>query len=98
LRASRELWGDNPDALVEWASRDVRSPRDFDRRWNRRLTERALAEFEKLLRDHGVTLEEYEAAWHSRMLALADEMLPRGGTRKPSARSEDGGARANPWR
>ena len=96
MRASRMLWGEDPDAFVAWAAEGARTPRDFDRRWNRRLTERVLAEFERLLRDHGITLEEYELAWHSRMLVLADEVLPKGGRKDKAARS--GGDGAQSWR
>ena len=43
-----------------------------------RLTQAALAEVEKLLRDNGESLEQWEASWKKRMLALHAEV--RGGT------------------
>jgi hypothetical protein len=78
LRACRVAWGLDVPSLVEVCAAGAREPRDFDRQWNRRLTQAALAEVERLLRDNGETLERWEADWKKRMLALYAEV--RGGT------------------
>ena len=78
LRACRVVWGLDVPSLVEVSAAGAREPRDFDRQWNRRLTQAALAEVERLLRDNGETLEQWEAGWKKRMLALYAEV--RGGT------------------
>ncbi|MCL2000493.1 MAG: DUF1570 domain-containing protein [Planctomycetes bacterium] len=78
LRASRVVWGLDVPALVDICAAGAREPRDFDRQWNRRLTQAALSEVEKLLRDHGESLEQWEAGWKKRMLTLYAEV--RGGT------------------
>jgi hypothetical protein len=77
MRACRVVWGLDVPALVETCAASAREPRDFDRQWNRRLTQAALAEVERLLRDQGETLEEWEKGWKKRMLALNAEV--RGG-------------------
>jgi hypothetical protein len=77
LRACRSVWGLDVPALVEACMRGAREQRDFDRQWNRRLTQAALAELERLLADHGETLEEWEKGWRKRMLALHTQV--RGG-------------------
>ena len=74
LRACRVVWGLDVPALVEISAAGAGEPRDFDRQWNRRLTQAALAELEKLLRDNGETLEQWEAGWKKRMLALRAEV------------------------
>ncbi len=77
MRACRAVWGLDVPSLVETCAAGAREPRDFDRQWNRRLTQAALAEVERLLRDQGETLEEWERGWKKRMLALNAEV--RGG-------------------
>jgi hypothetical protein len=74
LRACRVVWGLDVPALIEIAAAGAREARDFDRQWNRRLAQAALAELEKLLRDHGESLEQWEAGWKKRMLALGAEV------------------------
>ncbi len=78
LRACRVVWGLDVPELIEICSQNAREPRDFDRQWNRRLTQAALSEVEKLLRDQGQSLEQWEDGWKKRMLALHAEV--RGGT------------------
>ncbi len=78
LRACRVVWGLDVPALVDTCAAGAREPRDFDRQWNRRITQAALAEVEKLLRDQGATLEQWEEGWKKRMLTLQAEV--RGGT------------------
>lgn len=77
LRACRVAWGLDVPSLVDVCAAGAREPRDFDRQWNRRLTQAALAEVEKLLRDQGQTLEQWEEGWKKRMLALNAQV--RGG-------------------
>ncbi|MCD8350202.1 MAG: hypothetical protein LUC93_06285 [Planctomycetaceae bacterium] len=77
MRACRVVWGLDVPALVETCASGAREPRDFDRQWNRRVTQAALAEVERLLRDQGESLEEWEVKWKKRMLALHAEV--RGG-------------------
>ena len=77
MRACRVVWGLDVPSLIETCATGAREPRDFDRQWNRRLTQAALAEVERLLRDQGSTLEEWEEGWRKRMLALYAEV--RGG-------------------
>ncbi len=77
LRACRAVWGMDVQALLNTCMQGAREPRDFDRQWNRRLTQAALAEVERLLKDQGNTLEEWEEGWRKRMLALYAEV--RGG-------------------
>ncbi len=74
LRACRVAWGLDVPSLVQYCAQGANSPRDFDRQWNRKLTQAALEEVEKLLRDQGQTLEEWEADWQRRMLALNAEV------------------------
>ncbi len=77
LRACRVVWGLDVPNLIETCSAGATSARDFDRQWNRRLTQAALDEVERLLRDQGQTLEQWEQDWRKRMLALQTEV--RGG-------------------
>ncbi|MDR1745252.1 MAG: hypothetical protein LBS30_05815 [Planctomycetota bacterium] len=77
MRACKAAWGLDVPALVETCLTGARESRDFDRQWNRRLTQAALAEVERLLRDNGETLEQWEEGWKKRMLALNAEV--RGG-------------------
>jgi hypothetical protein len=77
LRACRAVWGLDVPSLVDICAAGAREPRDFDRQWNRRLTQAALSEVEKLLHDNGETLEQWEAGWKKRMLTLYAEV--RGG-------------------
>ena len=77
LRACRVVWGLDVPQLVDTCATNAREPRDFDRQWNRRITQAALAEVEKLLRDNGESLEQWEAGWRKRMIALHAEV--RGG-------------------
>ena len=77
MRACRVVWGLDVPQLIDVCATNAREPRDFDRQWNRRLTQAALAEVEKLLRDHGESLEQWEVGWKKRMLALHAEV--RGG-------------------
>ncbi|MDR3077764.1 MAG: DUF1570 domain-containing protein [Planctomycetota bacterium] len=74
LRACRVAWGLDIPALVEVSAAGAREPRDFDRQWNRRLTQAALSELEKLLQDNGETLDQWEAGWRKRMLTLQAEV------------------------
>ncbi len=78
LRACRVVWGLDVPNLVDTCATGAREPRDFDRQWNRRLTQAALAEVEKLLMDQGESLEQWEQGWQKRMLALHAQV--RGGT------------------
>ncbi len=77
MRACRAVWGLDVPALVDACARGAREQRDFDRQWNRRLTQAALAEVERLLADNGETLEEWEKGWRKRMVALYAQV--RGG-------------------
>lgn len=77
MRACKAAWGLDVPALIETCLAGAREQRDFDRQWNRRLTLAALAEVERLLKDNGETLEEWEEGWRKRMLALNAEV--RGG-------------------
>ncbi|MDR1518601.1 MAG: hypothetical protein LBU23_00445 [Planctomycetota bacterium] len=77
LRACRAVWGLDVPSLVDICAAGAREPRDFDRQWNRRLTQAALSEVEKLLQDNGETLEQWEVGWKKRMLTLYAEV--RGG-------------------
>ncbi|MCC8110031.1 MAG: hypothetical protein LIQ30_13525 [Planctomycetes bacterium] len=81
MRACRVAWGVDVPATIDkcarGCARGAREPRDFDRQWNRRLTQAALAEVERLLHDNGESLEEWEEGWKKRMLALYTEV--RGG-------------------
>lgn len=77
MRACEVAWGVDVPALTRTCIQGAREARDFDRQWNRRLTQAALAEVERLLRDNGETLEQWEQGWRKRMLALNAEV--RGG-------------------
>lgn len=77
MRACKAAWGLDVPVLVETCLAGARESRDFDRQWNRRLTQAALAEVERLLRDNGETLAQWEEGWKKRMLALNAEV--RGG-------------------
>lgn len=77
MRACRSVWGLDVPTLIETCATGAREPRDFDRQWNRRLTQAALAEVERLLQDNGETLEQWEQGWRKRMLALYADV--RGG-------------------
>ena len=70
MRACRAVWGLDVPSLIETCAAGAREQRDFDRQWNRRLTQAALAEVERLLRDNGESLEEWEKNWRKRMLTL----------------------------
>lgn len=70
MRACRVAWGLDVPSLVETCAKGAREPRDFDRQWNRRLTQAALMEVEKLLHDQGESLEQWEQGWKKRMLSL----------------------------
>jgi Protein of unknown function (DUF1570). len=78
LRACRVVWGLDVPNLVDLCATGANEPRDFDRQWNRRITQAALAEVEKLLMDQGESLEEWESGWKKRMLALQAQV--RGGS------------------
>ncbi|MDR3211760.1 MAG: hypothetical protein LBU79_07580, partial [Planctomycetota bacterium] len=77
LRACRVAWGLDVPATIAECATGAGEPRDFDRRWNRKLTQVALEEVERLLRDQGLSLEEWELNWRLRMLTLGTEV--RGG-------------------
>lgn len=97
LRACRIVWGMDLRALVEMSAKGAKEPRDFDRQWNRRITQTALSEFEKLLRDQGQTLEQWETEWRLRMLTLYGEVEgfpPSKGTK--GVNSEKKVAKKNP--
>ena len=74
LRACRVVWGLDVPQLVELCAAGANSPRDFDRQWNRRLTQAALDEVERLLKDQGQSLEQWEKDWRLRMLTLSVEV------------------------
>ncbi|MDR1612645.1 MAG: hypothetical protein LBT97_07660 [Planctomycetota bacterium] len=104
LRACRVAWGLDVPAVVEMAAAGAREPRDFDRQWNRAVTRAALNEFEKLLRDQGQTLEEWEQGWRKRMLALRAEVkggsyryVEPGDVRKARARLSRQDVRQGVW-
>ena len=77
MRACKVAWGLDVPALTETCLKKAREPKDFDRQWNRRMTQAALAEVERLLKDNGESLEKWEKGWKQRMLALQTEV--RGG-------------------
>ena len=77
LRACRVAWGIDVPQVVEASVAGANSPRDFDRQWNRAITQAAFNEVERLLKDQGQTLEQWEQAWRLRMLTLQTEV--RGG-------------------
>lgn len=88
LRASSVAWGLDVPSTIEVCVVGAREPRDFERQWNRAITRAALEEMERLFRDQGQTLEEWEQGWRLRMLTLYAEV--RGGAYKYE---EAGGAK-----
>ncbi len=80
MRACRAVWGLDVPALLTTCARGAREQRDFDRQWNRRLTQAATAEVERLLADNGESLEQWEKGWRKRMLTLHAQV--RGGEYK----------------
>lgn len=70
LRDSGMLWGLDPAALFADCLREAKDGRTFERAWNRRMTEAALARFTSILAANGHSLETWERGWKERMLQV----------------------------